>query len=84
MLRNISLMIRNIIALSPFILTFFLGEFKRAIDQLMDEREAGQERRKRANELGEMAKMAIDQGSSHLNMKFLIQEVMQQVISKMV
>jgi|UniRef100_A0A2N9F7Y9 hypothetical protein len=59
-------------------------EFKRAIDELMDEGEAGQERRKRANELGEMAKMAIDQGSSHLNMKLLIQEVMQQVISKMV
>ena len=57
-------------------------EFKRAIDQLMDEGEAGQERRKRARELGEMAKSAIE-GSSYLNMKFLIQDVMQQVMDKL-
>ena len=58
-------------------------EFKRAINQLMEEGEAAQERRKRARELGEMAKTAIE-GSSYLNMKLLIQDVMQQVVGKLI
>jgi hypothetical protein len=53
--------------------------FIRGIDQLMDEGEEGQDRRKRARELGEMAKRATE-GSSYLNMKVLIQDVMQQVM----
>ena len=57
-------------------------EFIRAIDQLMEEGEAGEERRKRARELGEMAKGAME-GSSYLNMKLLIQDVMQQVMGKL-
>lgn len=58
-------------------------EFKRAINQLMEEGEAAQERRKRARELGEMAKTAIE-GSSYLNMKLLIQDVTQQVVGKLI
>nr|POE85996.1 udp-glycosyltransferase 73c2 [Quercus suber] len=58
-------------------------EFKRAINQLVEEGEAAQERRKRARELGEMAKTAIE-GSSYLNMKLLIQDVMQQVVGKLI
>ncbi|KAM4078457.1 hypothetical protein ACJW30_09G038800 [Castanea mollissima] len=58
-------------------------EFKRAINQLMEEGEAAQERRKRVRELGGMAKTAIE-GSSYLNMKLLIQDVMQQVVGKLI
>ncbi|KAK9985665.1 hypothetical protein SO802_030616 [Lithocarpus litseifolius] len=58
-------------------------EFKTAIDLLMEDGEAGQERRKRAKELGEMAKKAIE-GSSNLNMKLLIQDVMQEVMGKLI
>ena len=56
-------------------------EFIRAIDQLMEEEEAREERRKRARELGEMARGAME-GSSYLNIKLLIQDVMQQVYGK--
>ncbi|EEF42833.1 UDP-glycosyltransferase 73C12-like [Ricinus communis] len=57
-------------------------EVKRAIDQLMDEAEEGEERRKRAEELGKMARKAIEEGgSSHLNMISLIEDIKKQVIS---
>ncbi|KAF8395295.1 hypothetical protein HHK36_019238 [Tetracentron sinense] len=53
---------------------------KKAVDQVMDEGEEGKERRKRARELGEMAKKALEVGgSSHLNMTLLIQEIMHHV-----
>ncbi|XP_059463418.1 UDP-glycosyltransferase 73C10-like [Corylus avellana] len=52
---------------------------KEAIDMLMDEGEEGEEMRKRARELGEMAKRAVeDGGSSHIDMTLLIQDIMQQ------
>jgi len=52
---------------------------KAAIDMLMDEGEEREERRKRARELGEMAKRAVeDGGSSHKDMTLLIQEIMRQ------
>ncbi|KAJ9695289.1 hypothetical protein PVL29_010664 [Vitis rotundifolia] len=53
---------------------------EKAIEQLMEEGVEGQERRKRARELGEMAKRAMEEGgSSYLNMTLLIQDIMQQV-----
>ncbi|KAL3536206.1 hypothetical protein ACH5RR_004667 [Cinchona calisaya] len=54
-------------------------QIKAAIDQLMDEGEEGQEMRKRARNLGEMATKSVEEGgSSHMNIKLLIQDVMQQ------
>ncbi|KAI3473299.1 hypothetical protein Pfo_028543 [Paulownia fortunei] len=51
-------------------------DVKKAIDSLMDEGEEGQERRRKARELGEMAKRAVEEGgSSHLNMTLLIEEI---------
>ncbi|KAF8395294.1 hypothetical protein HHK36_019237 [Tetracentron sinense] len=58
-------------------------EVKKAVEQLMDEGEQGEERRKRASELGEMAKRALEVGgSSHFNMTLLIQDIMHQVSEK--
>jgi hypothetical protein len=52
---------------------------KVAIEMLMDDGEEREERRKRARELGEMAKSAVeDGGSSHKDMTLLIQEIMRQ------
>lgn len=57
-------------------------DIRRAIDEVMDEREEGEERRKRARELGEMAKSAMEEGgSSYLNMTLFIEEIIQQVSS---
>ncbi|RVW47974.1 UDP-glycosyltransferase 73C3 [Vitis vinifera] len=53
----------------------------KAIDEVMDKGEGGEKRRKRARELGEMAKKAIEEGgSSYLNMKRLIHYILQQTI----
>ncbi|KAG6626556.1 hypothetical protein CIPAW_15G057300 [Carya illinoinensis] len=54
-------------------------QVKIAIDQLMDEGDqVGQDRRKRARELGDMAKSAIEEGgSSYLSMKLLIQDIIE-------
>jgi hypothetical protein len=52
---------------------------KEAICMLMDEGEEGEHRRKRARELGEKAKRAVeDGGSSHQDMTLLIQDIMLQ------
>uniref|UniRef100_A0A803PAR0 Glycosyltransferase n=1 Tax=Cannabis sativa TaxID=3483 RepID=A0A803PAR0_CANSA len=52
---------------------------KNAIDKLMDKGKEAEERRKKARELGEMAKRAIEEGgSSYLNMGILIQYVKKQ------
>ncbi|KAL0333408.1 UNVERIFIED_CONTAM: UDP-glycosyltransferase 73C4 [Sesamum angustifolium] len=52
-------------------------EIKRVIEKLMDGEEEGNERRKRAKELGEMAKRAVEEeGSSYLNMSLFIENVM--------
>ncbi|KAF2289821.1 hypothetical protein GH714_038809 [Hevea brasiliensis] len=51
---------------------------KKAINQLMDEGEEGEDRRERATQIGKMAKSAVEEaGSSHLNVTLLIQHVMQ-------
>jgi len=50
----------------------------RAIEKLMDEGSESEERRKRARELAEMAKTAVEGGSSHFNVKRLIQDIRQQ------
>ncbi|XP_050230475.2 UDP-glycosyltransferase 73C5-like [Mercurialis annua] len=50
---------------------------KKAIEKLMDEEEDSEERRRRAIELGKLAREAIEEnGSSYLNMKLLIQDIM--------
>ncbi|GFY93293.1 UDP-glucosyl transferase 73C2 [Actinidia rufa] len=55
---------------------------KKAVDEVMDAGIKG-ERRKRARELGEMAKRAVEEGgSSYLNVRLLIQDVMQQLKDK--
>ncbi|KAL0337423.1 UNVERIFIED_CONTAM: UDP-glycosyltransferase 73C3 [Sesamum calycinum] len=52
-------------------------EIKRVIEQLMDGGEEGNERRRRAKELGEMAKRAVEEGgSSYLNVTSFIEDVM--------
>ncbi|KAK2992919.1 hypothetical protein RJ640_024073 [Escallonia rubra] len=57
----------------------YKNDVKMALDRLMDEGEEGEERRKRARKLGEMAKRAIEEGgSSHLNLTMLIQDILEQ------
>ncbi|MBA0699657.1 hypothetical protein Goari_001269 [Gossypium aridum] len=51
-------------------------DVKEAIEKLMDEGEEGEERRKRAKGLGEMANKAVEiGGSSHLNITRLMQDI---------
>lgn len=51
-------------------------QVKKAIEIVRDKEKEGDERRKRARELGEMAKRTIDEGgSSYLDMEMLIQYV---------
>ncbi|XP_077246513.1 UDP-glycosyltransferase 73C4-like [Tasmannia lanceolata] len=51
---------------------------RKAVELLMDEGEEGEGRRKRAKELSEMARRAMEEGgSSYLNMTNLIQDIMQ-------
>ncbi|XP_059463430.1 UDP-glycosyltransferase 73C3-like [Corylus avellana] len=58
-------------------------DVKKAIEQLMEEGEEGEERRKRARELGGMAKRAVeDGGSSYLNVTSLIKHISEQVSGK--
>ncbi|PIA54931.1 hypothetical protein AQUCO_00901085v1 [Aquilegia coerulea] len=52
------------------------GQIQIAIDQLMNEEEEGA--RKRARNLGEIATMSIETGSSYLNMTLMIEDIMQQ------
>ncbi|XP_055811580.1 UDP-glycosyltransferase 73C4-like [Solanum dulcamara] len=52
-------------------------QVKKAIDQLMDKGLESEERRKRAKELAHISKKAIEEeGSSYLNIKLLIEDVM--------
>ncbi|PKI60788.1 hypothetical protein CRG98_018777 [Punica granatum] len=56
------------------------GDVEKAIDELMDGGHEGEERRRRAIELGEKAKRAIEEGgSSYLNLTLFIQEIEQLV-----
>ncbi|KAF7818684.1 UDP-glycosyltransferase 73C6-like [Senna tora] len=51
-------------------------EIERAIEELMDDTKEGEERRKRANEVAQMAKSAVEEGgSSHSNVSLLIQDI---------
>ncbi|KAL0427049.1 UNVERIFIED_CONTAM: UDP-glycosyltransferase 73C4 [Sesamum latifolium] len=51
-------------------------EIKRVIEELMDGGEEGTERRRRAKELGDMAKRAVEEGgSSYLNATLFIEDV---------
>ncbi|XWS59596.1 hypothetical protein CRYUN_Cryun08bG0135700 [Craigia yunnanensis] len=53
-------------------------QVKQAIDKVMDKSNIGEERRKRAKELGEIANKAIEErGSSYQNMEMLIEFVLQ-------
>ncbi|XP_057499343.1 UDP-glycosyltransferase 73E1-like [Actinidia eriantha] len=55
----------------------------KAVDIVMDEGMEGEERRKRARELGDMAMRTIEErGSYYLNVTLLIQDVLQQVNDK--
>lgn len=58
-------------------------QVKNAIDQLMDKGLEGEERRKRAKELAHFSKAAIqEEGSSYLNIKLLIEDVMHALKNK--
>lgn len=58
-------------------------QVKKAIDQLMDKGLESEERRKRAKELAHISKKAIEEeGSSYLNIKLLIEDVMHVLINK--
>ena len=53
-------------------------DVKKALDELMEDGGEGEERRRRATELGEKAKKASEEGgSSHKNMTMLIQDVLE-------
>lgn len=55
------------------------GDVKIAVDRLMNEGKEAEERRRRARELGEMARRAMAEGgSSYLNMTLLIQQITEQ------
>ena len=50
----------------------------RSIEKLMDEGNEREERRKKAKEIAELDKKAVEGGSSHFNATQLIQDIMQQ------
>ncbi|KAL3532005.1 hypothetical protein ACH5RR_005526 [Cinchona calisaya] len=56
------------------------NDTRMAIERLMDEGEEGQKRRKRAKELGKMARKAVDKGgSSDLNISQLIKDIKEKI-----
>lgn len=56
---------------------------KKAIEMVMDKGEEAEKRRKKATEIGEMAKRTTEKGgSSYINMEMLIQYVKQQYLRK--
>ncbi|MED6141215.1 UDP-glycosyltransferase [Stylosanthes scabra] len=58
-------------------------DVKSAIEELMVENKETEDRRKRAKELAEMAKSAVEEGgSSHQNVNLLIQDIMEMELSK--
>lgn len=55
------------------------GAIEEAVRRVMDERDEGCERRKRAKQLGEIAKRSVEEGgSSYLNITRLVQDIAQQ------
>ncbi|XP_017976030.1 PREDICTED: UDP-glycosyltransferase 73C1 [Theobroma cacao] len=58
-------------------------DVKKAVEKLMEIGEEGEERRKRAKKLGEMANKALEVGgSSHLNITQFIQDIMQRTYGR--
>ncbi|XP_043699200.1 UDP-glycosyltransferase 73C3-like [Telopea speciosissima] len=58
-------------------------EVEKAIGLLMDGGEEGEVTKKKARELGEMARRAVEEGgSSHLNISLFIQDIKHQVVKK--
>ncbi|XP_044506424.1 UDP-glycosyltransferase 73C4-like [Mangifera indica] len=58
-------------------------DIKNAVEMLMDGGEDGEERRRRAKELGKMAKLAVQEGgSSQLNTTLLLDDIIKQVRSR--
>lgn len=58
-------------------------DIKHAVDKLMDEGEEGKGRRERVRELAKIAKGSFEEGgSSYLNIKLLIQDIMQETPSR--
>ncbi|XWS55907.1 hypothetical protein CRYUN_Cryun09bG0040400 [Craigia yunnanensis] len=56
-------------------------DFRKAIESLMNEGEEGKERRKRARNLAEIARKAVEEGgSSYLNITLLIEDFKQQIV----
>ncbi|KFK36549.1 hypothetical protein AALP_AA4G138200 [Arabis alpina] len=56
---------------------------KKVVEELMGESDDAKERRRRVKELGELAHKAMEEGgSSHDNISFLLQDIMQHVKSK--
>ncbi|GAB4856558.1 hypothetical protein Ancab_040493 [Ancistrocladus abbreviatus] len=54
-------------------------DVRKAVEMVMDESEEGRDRRRRAKELGEMARKAVEAGgSSDVNLESFIQEIMHQ------
>ncbi|XP_059661044.1 anthocyanidin 3-O-glucosyltransferase 4-like [Cornus florida] len=54
-------------------------EIRKGVERVIGEGKEGEERRKKAKELGEMANRAIEEGgSSQLNITMLIQDIIQQ------
>ncbi|KAI3696720.1 hypothetical protein L6452_29225 [Arctium lappa] len=55
-------------------------DIKASVESIMDKEEEGEVRRKRARELGKMAKRAMEEGgSSHLNTTTMIQDIIEQL-----
>ncbi|KAF6134395.1 hypothetical protein GIB67_005787 [Kingdonia uniflora] len=56
---------------------------EKAVNEVMDESEEGGKRRKKANELGKKARIAMEEGgSSHLNITLFVQDIMLQTSKK--
>ncbi|CAI9268015.1 unnamed protein product [Lactuca saligna] len=56
---------------------------KLCVEMVMEKEREGEVRRKRAREFGEMAKRAMEEdGSSHVNMTLMIQDVIHQLLAK--
>ncbi|KAJ9559338.1 hypothetical protein OSB04_013952 [Centaurea solstitialis] len=63
--------------------TVKMEDVKKAVEDLMNDKEESKERRRRAKKLGEMAKRAMENGgSSQLNMTLMIQDVIEKLANK--
>ncbi|KFK34562.1 hypothetical protein AALP_AA5G161900 [Arabis alpina] len=51
---------------------------RKAVDELMSENEEAEERRRRVKQLSDLANKALEGGSSHSNISWLVQDIMEQ------